>query len=102
MTKYKVDLHKTGSCNDFITRMIANHNAGASRFNLIDIVGYLNANKAAFPLTYGGFSYCWNVYGPLGTQIMISEDNNESYTMTITQVEMLELSNVQIAENLLP
>jgi hypothetical protein len=82
--------------------MIANHNSGKAKFNLIDIVGYINSQKAAYPYAQSDLSYCWNVYSPIGTQILISEDKNESYTMTITQVEMLELSNVQIAENLLP
>ncbi len=98
--KYRIDLHKTGRLNSIIAAMIANHNNGKVSFNLIDVVGLLNSLKSAYPEKNSGYAHQWNTQSPSGTQLILSEDNGETFTMTITQVEVHELNNASdLAQN---
>ena len=95
MKKYQVTIHKNGSENSFITTMIGNQNSEKGRFNLIDVISYLNCMKAAFPIANSGYTYLWDSFNPNGTTLHISEDGGKTFTLSLTQIEVMELkSNV--------
>jgi hypothetical protein len=92
--KYNVNIHKSGENNSAILEMIANVNGGVARLSLLDIVGYVNSQKCRWPLTKEKFDFLWDTRNPAGTTLHISEDGCETFTMSITQVELHELTNV--------
>ena len=94
MKKYQICLHKSGKNNTPILEMIAYANEGRSRLSFIDLVGYINATKARYPIADEGFSYVWDTRNPNGTTLHISEDNCETFTISVTQIELHELANV--------
>jgi hypothetical protein len=92
--KYRVDLHRYGALNGIITNMVANHNDGLSSFNLIDVVGLINSFKCANPLYNSGFCHQWDPENPGGTRLLISENGGQSFTLTISQIQVSPLNNV--------
>ena len=92
--KYRIDLHKHGAMNPTIAMMVANHNDGLSSFNLIDLVGLINSLRCAHPLHNMGFCHQWNTESPGGTSLLVSEDGAQTYTLTISQIELSPLNNV--------
>jgi len=84
-SKIQVVIHKQGSENENLLRMVANHNEGTAQIDLSDIVGYMYAKKAMFPTVSN-----YRVYNDNGT-LNISEDNGESFTLSLTFVELHEL-----------
>lgn len=105
--KISVEIHQPGETNDTILRAVASFNKGDQRLSLVDIVGWLNLEKCAFPSIRKGIITQWQTEPD--TRIHISEDNGKTFTLTLSmrEIEELkvneiteELTNVMIAENL--
>ena len=89
-TKFKVDLQKKGCHTDFLTSVICNHNEGVANISLDIIIGYMLAKKAQFPsLSDGRLSIETDTMKD--KTIHISDDNGETFYITITECEMEEL-----------
>lgn len=89
-TKFKVELHKQGCHTDFLIGIICNHNQGISNIDLDVITGYMMARKAQYPSgDYGKLSL--KTEGDNNQTIHISDDDGESYYLSITECEMEEL-----------
>jgi len=48
-SKINVVIHKQGSENENLLRMVANHNEGTGHITPFDVCGYIVAKKAMFP-----------------------------------------------------
>lgn len=85
--KLNVRLHKAGSENNSLTRLIANYNEGKSQISPRDLEGY--------------FMVMNGIYTNIGNYLLVkdtepntyhvSEDGGETFTMTIEWVEVFEL-----------
>lgn len=85
----KVQLHKSGSENDFLTRLVANVNEGKGEVSIWEILGYISCEKAAFPSIKSGLGA---YYHPENNNIMnISEDGGKTFTMTLEFCEVYEI-----------
>jgi hypothetical protein len=89
--KYRLDIYKPGLHNDYLYRMVTNHNAGRISFNLIDVVGFVNAFRALNPERFAQSIHTWVPGKESGTSLLISDDNGETFTICLTQVEISEL-----------
>lgn len=88
--KIGVEIHKNGSENDVILRMIAHFNDGKVNITAGDVMGYLHARQAIYPTisNYG----CYIAHDGEGGKILcISEDGGETLTLTLTWKDIFEL-----------
>lgn len=86
----KVTLYKTGQENDFLTRLVANFNAGLKHQDVKpeDIQGYFAARNMAYLTT----TNCLLEESETDQGIyMISEDGGETFTMSLEWAEVYEL-----------
>ena len=88
-TKFKIEINGKGENLISICEVIANHNDGTSNIDLDSICGYLMFQKARFPYSLKNLEI--KTEGDNGQTIHISEDNGESYYLSITECEMEEL-----------
>ena len=89
--KFKADIHKTGSTNADVLKLVASHNEGASILAIEDFISFAICHKALFPYTHSGFSITRDEDEP--TLFRVSEDDDKTFTLTIEQVEIFELAN---------
>ena len=54
-TKFKVDIHKTGTANIALLTAIANHNAGEVPVSLVDLQSYIQVQKSFLPYSNSGY-----------------------------------------------
>lgn len=86
---FNVKIHKTGSLNDMILRVVGNFNDGKAAISLVDIQSYVTFNKSAFPSLYDGYYATRDEDDD--SILRISEDGGESFTLTIEEIELHEL-----------
>lgn len=89
MKKFHVHIYSHGSNNDAILTMVGNHNSGKVNISLQTIASYIDARVAQYPgIDKGRFVY---TYSPEISTLDISEDNFQTFTLQIREVEILEL-----------
>lgn len=88
-TKFKLEINGKGENLTQICEAIANHNDGTSNIDLDSICGCLMFQKARFPETYKRLKILSE--GDNNQTIHISDDDGESYYLSITECEMEEL-----------
>jgi len=88
-SKIHVSLFKQGSENENLLRMVANHNEGTGNVSLSDICGYMAGKKAMFP-TISKYAVIQD-----GETLHISEDNGQTFTLSLTWCEVHELQPEQ-------
>lgn len=90
MTKINVDIHKSGSENDLLLRMVANINEGKVKDvpNKNDVISYMAVRNAMFPLS-SVLSFQVDEH-----YLHISEDNGKTFTLTLEWKEVAELSPI--------
>ena len=88
-TKFKLEINGKGENLTPICEVIANHNDGTSNIDLDGICGYLMFQKARFPNLLKHLKI--NTEGDNNQTIHISENDGESYYLSITECEMEEL-----------
>ena len=89
-TKFKIDIHATGYHLAELVTMIANHNSKRSRIDLDVIQGYLLGEKARMPDNTPG-KIELKSEGENNQTLHVSDNNGESFYLTITECEMYEL-----------
>lgn len=85
--KIKVEIHKMGSENDFITRLVASVNSGKAQLSMNSLMGYIDTRQAAWA-DISNLSYKQS-----GNRLVISEDENATFTLSLEWVEVHELDN---------
>jgi hypothetical protein len=88
--KIGIELYKAGRFNEEILLAIANNNSGLSKLLPADISGFLNLHNARQPEIYKGKT----VPGDSPYELHISEDNGETFTLSLTWKEIEELAPV--------
>lgn len=86
--KIGIELYKAGRFNEEILLAIANNNSGLSKLLPADISGFLNLHNARQPEIYKGKT----VPGDSPYELHISEDNGETFTLSLTWKEVEELA----------
>lgn len=97
-TNFGVKIHKKGDENNNILNMIANHNGGVVNINLSIIESYILACKAIFPYANKHYVPLYDCEGlPFVNKsiLHISEDNGETFTLTIFEKEVEGLNNAK-------
>ncbi len=89
MTKYNVSIHKPGSENNNLLTIIGTHNGGLFPVGLMDLVSYATTTKAKYPEAMKGFQI--TVSPEDENTLLVSEDGGKSFTLSIQEVEILEL-----------
>lgn len=92
MTKFKVlDIHKHGTFNSAILKMIAKHNGGQCPMSIPDLLSFgqiqqslINASNLVIERRDGDE----NTFD-------VSEDGGKTFTLTIEEIEIHELAEVQ-------
>lgn len=93
-TKFKiVDLAGTGSCTDEVLRLIGSHNAGKSYISIPDLISYGVITAALYPSTRGGITI--EIDESDENKFSVSEDGGKTFTLTIEEIEIHELVEVQ-------
>lgn len=88
-TKISIEIHKAGSENDVLTRMVATVNEGRAQISMGEIAAYLNVRNAIYPTIHKFASM------PEDGSLLISEDGGKTYTITLTWKEVHELSDTE-------
>jgi len=89
-SKINVVIHKEGSSNPVILKAIGRHNGGDLTIDPQTLTGYILGQKIEYPNLYKGISVI-----PEGDTLHISEDNGESFTLSLTFTEVHELKPEQ-------
>lgn len=88
--KLYVEIHKSGSLNDEMIRMITNHNEGRINITLDYFAWCMKVNHASYNLTKPKPFYIFNGDNEADNprewrSIDISEDEGKTFTLTITE-----------------
>jgi hypothetical protein len=99
ITKFRIDaINGNGQLLMDVVRMIANHNSGKSKIDLDMVCGYAMAEKAKYPETNKGLAIQHSGSNP--STVSFSDNNGESYYLTITECTFEELIMPNQLENL--
>lgn len=85
-TKFKVDIHKIGTCMNDLVIMTNNHNDRKVRIDIDVICGYLMAMKGMHP----SFNLHIKAEGENSQTLHISDDGGKTFYITITEQENAE------------
>lgn len=91
--KIAVEIHKTGSENDGLLRLVGNVNGMGLGISKSAIMAYLAVKMAMFPLS-SNYSTCTE-----GDTLHVSEDGGDTFTLSLTWKDVYELDQ---SENDLP
>lgn len=86
--KIGVEIHKNGSENDVLLRMVGNVNESGVKISPENIAAYLMVRNAMFPILFK-FSFKQDK-----NSFHISEDGGETFTLSLTWKEVEELAPV--------
>jgi hypothetical protein len=90
-TKFNVEIHKHGSLNDQILRMIANHNEGKAKLTIEYFEWFVRLQAAIWPTLSKGYNF--TSYANHSTNVRtieITEDDFASQTIRIDEIEIEE------------
>ena len=94
-TQFKVNILSNGSHLTDIVTMVANHNGNVSKIDMDIICGYLMARKTLYPTLHNKTSIVTDLQD--ANTIHLSDDNGQSFYMSITECEIEELAPEFIA-----
>lgn len=92
-TKISIDIRKDGNALYKIIKLIAGHNSGIANVTKSDIIGVLVAEKIDYP-SLNKNSFTSDETGSNGNLLHISDDNGETFYVTLEWKRIEELANI--------
>lgn len=88
-TKFKIDVHKSGSDTDMFVKAIAAHNEGKVFLSLGDFISFYSVYRAIYLLAKKDF---YVERDEMQENIVrVTEDGGKTWTLTIEEIELEEL-----------